>query len=66
MSSRWEYRIVHFQADKWTATGLPKDLGQKFDNYGAAGWELVSIESIQRPRLFWGASSTVATRAMGS
>ena len=55
----WEYKIVHFQADKLNTTGLPKDIGTKFDVFGSQGWELVGTEAIQRPRLFLSGATTV-------
>lgn len=48
MNERWEYKIVHILADLWTGTGLPNDLNQQFDEFGADGWELISTESITR------------------
>ncbi len=56
---KWQYKIVHFQADKWTRTGLPKDLGEKFDDFGSEGWELVGTEAIQRPVFFLRGGNTV-------
>ena len=44
----WEYKIVHINASKWTGTGLPADLGERFDQWGSEGWELVRIEPILR------------------
>ena len=43
---KWEYKIVHILATKWTSTGLPSDLGENFDQWGDEGWELVRIEPI--------------------
>jgi hypothetical protein len=43
---RWEYKIVSIDATRWTSTGLPKDLGESFDQWGAEGWELVRVEPI--------------------
>jgi hypothetical protein len=61
MNERWEYKIVHVGAERWTATGLPADLNQKFDEYGADGWELVGTDTIERSTLIpWGGSKTVA------
>ena len=45
---KWEYKIVHIDARRWTATGLPNDVGQQFDRWGDEGWELVKVEPIQR------------------
>jgi hypothetical protein len=44
----WEYKIVDIDAKKWTSTGLPTDLGERFDQWGAEGWELVRVEPILR------------------
>jgi hypothetical protein len=59
MCERWEYKIVHIVAERWTGTGLPSDLNEQFDKYGADGWELVGTESIIRPSLFRSAGTTV-------
>ena len=59
MSERWEYKIVHFSAEQWTSTGLPTDLNEEFDRFGADGWELVGTEAIIRPSWFWSAAKTV-------
>lgn len=59
MVERWEYKIVYFSTEQWTATGLPSDLNEQFDQYGADGWELVGTESIIRPGWFWSVSKTV-------
>lgn len=60
MGEPWEYKIVYIGAERWTGTGLPSDLNEKFDEYGAQGWELVATHSIERPSLFpWGGSKTV-------
>jgi hypothetical protein len=60
MNERWEYKIVYFSAERWTATGLPSDLNEKFDEYGAQGWELVGTGSVERPSFIpWGGSKTV-------
>jgi hypothetical protein len=42
----WEYKFVHIIATKWTSTGLPRDLGERFDQWGSEGWELVKVEPI--------------------
>ena len=59
MSEHWEYKIVYWDADRWTSTGLPADLNEKFDEYGRQGWELTGTESILRPALFGGGGKTV-------
>ena len=59
MSKRWEYKIVHFSAEQWTSTGLPSDLNEEFDRFGADGWELVGTEAIIRPSWFVSAGKTV-------
>lgn len=59
MGERWEYKIVHVPADRWTGTGLPADVNQEFDRLGADRWELVGTESIIRPSAFWSAGKTV-------
>ena len=43
---KWEYKIVHIDATRWTSTGLPKELGERFDEWGNEEWELVRIEPI--------------------
>ncbi len=59
MPERWEYKLIHVNAERWTSTGLPADLNEHFDRYGAEGWELVGTESIIRPSVFWSAGKTV-------
>ena len=59
MGERWEYKIVHVSADRWTRTGLPEELNQHFDKLGTEGWELVGTEAIIRPNLFRAAGQTV-------
>jgi hypothetical protein len=60
MADSWEYKIVHCSAQRWTGTGLPDDINETFDQYGRKGWELVTVESIERPSFFpWGGSTTV-------
>lgn len=60
----WEYKIVHFGAERWTNTGLPDDLNIQLDRLGLNGWELVAIHAISRPTLFpWGGSKTTAVVA---
>jgi hypothetical protein len=56
MNDPWEYKVVFFSANQWTGTGLPNDLNEKFDEFGAQGWEMVGTESIVRPA-FWGYGS---------
>jgi hypothetical protein len=58
MGEGWEYKIVDISAARWTSSGLPADINEKFDRYGAQGWELVATESIIRG-VFYG-SSTIA------
>ena len=61
---KWEYKVVHVQAFKWTRTGLPKDLGERFDQWGSEGWDLVRVEPILRSGLlFLGIGSNVRTDA---
>lgn len=60
MDERWEYKIVHFVADQWTGTGLPNDLNEQFDKYGAEGWELVSTEGLVRSGWFVRTTATAA------
>ena len=40
----WEYKIVYISAKKWTSTGLPDEINEEFDRYGADGWELIKVE----------------------
>lgn len=44
--TKWEYKIVHIHAAKWTKTGMPDELNQQFDQWGAEGWELIKVEPI--------------------
>jgi hypothetical protein len=61
MGDRWEYKIVWINADRRTGICLPSDLNQKFDEYGAEGWELASTESISRATYFpWGGAKSVS------
>lgn len=60
MHEAFEYKIVHCTADRRIGSGLPADLNQKFDEYGAQGWELVGTEAIQRATFFpYGGAQTV-------
>jgi hypothetical protein len=59
MDECWEYKIVHVSADRWTRTGLPADVNEQFDKFGAEGWELVGTEGIIRPSRFWPGGKTV-------
>jgi hypothetical protein len=59
MDDRWEHKIIHVSADQRTTTGLPSDLNEHFDQFGADGWELVATEAIVRPG-FLSAANTVA------
>jgi hypothetical protein len=43
---RWEYKIVYIDTGRWTSTGLPNDVNEQFDKWGAEGWELVRTEAI--------------------
>jgi len=38
MDERWEYKIIHVSAVRWTGTGLPTDFNQEFDKLGNDGW----------------------------
>jgi Domain of unknown function (DUF4177) len=58
MSENWEYKIIYVDAQRWTSTGLPQDLNQDFDAWGAEGWELVGTEAITRRG--WGYGSSTA------
>lgn len=60
MHQRWEYKIVHFRTDQFTSTGIPSDLNQHFDEYGAEGWELVSTESMLSHLGFFPGTRTIA------
>lgn len=51
---KWEYKIVYVDATRWTGTGLPADLNQSFDEWGAQGWELVATEAVIRRSWFYG------------
>jgi hypothetical protein len=43
---RWEYKIIYIDATRWSPTGLPEELGVRFDELGDEGWELVKVEPI--------------------
>ena len=59
MQDKWEYKIIYCGAERWTSTGLPTDLNERFDELGAHGWEMASMVSIERPSLIpWGGSKT--------
>jgi Domain of unknown function (DUF4177) len=57
MEEMWEYKIVHFSSQRWTSTGLPEDINERFDEFGKQGWELVGTEGIVRPGWFWSAAT---------
>jgi hypothetical protein len=59
MEQIWEYKIVHFSSQRWTSTGLPSDINERFDEFGKQGWELVATEAIIRPTFFWWGGTTV-------
>ena len=62
---QWEYMVAHIHAERLTATGLPKDLGERFDQWGSEGWELVRVEPILRGGfLIFGFGSATRTRAL--
>jgi hypothetical protein len=48
MTVRWEHKIVSFDTTRWASTGLPDDLNEQFDRWGAEGWELVRTEPLLR------------------
>jgi hypothetical protein len=61
----WEYKIVFIDATKWTSTGLPTDLGQRFDEWGAEGWELIRVEPILRGgRFVFGLGTATRTESL--
>jgi hypothetical protein len=60
MPTKWEYKIVDINALRWTRTGLPADVNQKFDEWGAQGWELVATESVIRKGWFIYGSETAS------
>jgi Domain of unknown function (DUF4177) len=45
---QWEYKIVYVNVRGRTATGLPPELNEDFDRWGAEGWELVATEYLTR------------------
>ena len=51
--TKWEYKIVTISASRWTASGLPEETGQHFDELGEEGWELVRVEPILRGGYFF-------------
>ncbi len=50
---KWEYKIIGFSAEQWIPAGLPSDIGQRFDEWGEDGWELVRVEPILRGGWFF-------------
>lgn len=58
MVETWEYKVIYFGAERWTSTGLPSDINEKFDEYGSEGWELVATDSITRPSWWFGSGGT--------
>jgi hypothetical protein len=64
MDEKWEYKIIYCSAERWTSTGLPADLDQRFDEFGAQGCELAAMVSIERASLIpWGGAKTVGVLA---
>ena len=49
---RYEYKLIHFKAGLWTASGLPNDLNLQFDELGRDGWEYVDMKPILSGGLF--------------
>ena len=43
---KYEYKLVHFNARLWTASGLPNDLNVQFDALGKEGWEYVDMKPL--------------------
>ncbi len=37
---KWEYKIVYINAKNRTSTGLPEEINEEFDRYGANGGNL--------------------------
>jgi hypothetical protein len=54
---KWEYKVVYIDANRWTSTGLPAELNQDFDKWGAEGWELVWTDSVTRSGWFYGSET---------
>ena len=52
MAERWEYKIIYFSTEGWTRTTVPSDINEKFDAYGAEGWELVGTQALVGPSWF--------------
>jgi hypothetical protein len=42
----YEYKIIYFRVDLFTASGLPKDINEKFDLLGNQGWEYEDMRQI--------------------
>jgi len=59
MDDRWEYKIIRVSATNRTTTGLPEDVNESFDRFGADGWELVATEAVVRPNWAQSAGTTV-------
>lgn len=57
MAEKWEYKLIYFSSERWTGTGLPSGINERFDAYGADGWELVGTESITRPAFWYGCTT---------
>ena len=51
---KWEYKVVYIDTARWTSTGLPGDVNEQFDKWGADGWELVRTESVLHSGWGWG------------
>jgi hypothetical protein len=59
MVDKWEYKIIRCEAKFSSATGLPPDVNERFDEWGTQGWELVGLQPIKRPWILPFSSKTV-------
>jgi hypothetical protein len=48
IAMNWDYKVVYIDATGWTWSGLPNDVNEQFDKWGAMGWEFVRTEPIIR------------------
>lgn len=49
---KYEYKLLYFNVDLWSQSGLPSDLNVKFDELGEEGWEYLEMKPIQSGGLF--------------
>jgi hypothetical protein len=52
---KWEYKVMLVGVKGLIFSGLPEEIVDKLDEYGAESWELVRVEPILRKGLIAGA-----------